>query len=147
MLIDLSMVRLLNLLRSAESFHGSPFARPITRFRAMATMIEMIATTIGTNAATTVPNTINRMISATGTPIDSPLRKSSRPTSSNALPIVACPVSKIVNELAVFRLSTISRTRGTLSVASTNSPAVTNGMIVVRRSADTRKLVSGMSVR
>ena len=110
---------------------------PISAETPSAMSIEISATATGMNAATNVPKTRIKMISAAGIPNVSPLFRSSCPTSSKSLPIVAWPVRSTSNALSAFARSTISRMSGWFDVASSKSPAMINGMIVVRLSSET----------
>ena len=111
-------------------------AWPRSAVNATAAVMATRLSTIGRPAATTAPNTISRMMSAIGTPMPSPLRRSRSAVSLKSLLMLAVPVTSASRPPRPSAAWTTSCTLSMFSSARARSPAMTMGRMVVRPSAE-----------
>lgn len=105
--------------------------------RPIVAMIAVMARATGRRAATSAPNAMRRMPSATGTAEYSARWKSLPKASSNVLPMLAPPISSIRSEPWVrWTFSTALSTGSTRSLAVPGSPRMSNRTSALRPSLE-----------
>ena len=111
---------------------------PISAASASATMIAKIASTSGTSAATTVPNTASRITRAIGMPMASPIWRSLSESFVKSRLSVAWPVTRTRKPPCPSARSTTATTGAIFVSASfTWLPGMLSGISVLCRSSDT----------
>ena len=111
---------------------------PMRAASASATTMEKRASTTGTSAATTVPNTASRIRSAMGMPIASPVCRSLSDSWVKSRLRVASPVTSTRNPPCPFARSARAITGPIFVCAwSTSLPGMLSGIRVLCRSCET----------